>query len=308
MASISPRDMWGALASTVGVGVIGIIGIVLVGCTPGPLPSDGGQTTTTYNGSNGTTDPDGNSSEVTDDGPDDSTGTGTDPDPSDTNDGPDDSGPDDGDPPPFDVFVPVDVGNPDGLPDGSTCTSDVECISGSCYVLPFLGGTCGQCNGDADCFGGGCTPPNPFNNTPPFCNMGEPGAGCESDEVCGDGLSCGNVFDLLNLIELNTCGSCLDDAECGGDQLCAPLFELALFGGQLDCIDPQSLPQDAFCDLEGNGNEVCASGICSVIDVMGLAQLGACGQCNVDGDCNGGFCVPGEFLLDTAELTGSTCQ
>jgi hypothetical protein len=80
------------------------------------------------------------------------------------------------------------------------------------------------------------------------------------------------------------------------------------FNGQNTCILPASLPQDSFCNLEGNGNEACESGICSTIDIMGLAQVGSCGACNVDGDCGmGETCMPGEFVLDTGSLVGSTC-
>jgi hypothetical protein len=82
------------------------------------------------------------------------------------------------------------------------------------------------------------------------------------------------------------------------------------FSGINDCIDLNSLGQDAFCNLEGNGNDACESGICSTIDIMGLAQVGACGQCNTDADCMGGTptCTAGEFILDTGTLVGSTCQ
>jgi hypothetical protein len=79
------------------------------------------------------------------------------------------------------------------------------------------------------------------------------------------------------------------------------------FSGVNTCITPNSLGQDSFCKLEGNGNSACQSGICSTIDVMGLAQIGACGECNSDADCMG-VCVAGMFDLDTAALTGSTCQ
>ena len=94
------------------------------------------------------------------------------------------------------------------LPDGASCTSAGECLSGNCYLVPFLGGYCGECNEDADCPDGGCTPPNPFDNGGSTCNMGEAGGGCESDEVCMDGLSCGTVLDLLGLITISTCGEC----------------------------------------------------------------------------------------------------
>jgi hypothetical protein len=302
MMSTLPHDMGRAPASSMSAG---LIGIALAGCTSSTLPMTSGQTTTTY-GTDSYTSSNDDDCEFGCDGssedalPEDGS---TSEDPSDTD--PSDTGPSDTGPSDTGPFF--DMAIPDGFPDGWSCTSDFECMSGNCYVIPFLGGYCGQCNDDSDCFGGGCTPPNPFVGTAPFCNMGEPGAGCESDDACAGDLSCATAMDLLGLIQINGCSPCLSDDECG-DQICAAIVSLPEFSGQLDCIDPQSLPQNAYCDLESNGNEACASGICSVIDVMGLAELGACGQCNVDADCNGGFCVPGEFLLDTAELTGSTCQ
>jgi hypothetical protein len=281
--------------------------IGLMACTSEPLPMTSGHTTTTYGNTNGDSD-DGDPVDVTDDGPE---PTDDGPDPSD--DGPDPS--DDGDddpwgsgPGPLDFGNHPDLGGPDGAPDGSTCTADSECSSGNCYVIPFLGGTCGQCNEDADCDGGGCSPPNPFEATPPYCNMGELGAGCESDEVCAPGLSCSTALDLLGLIQLNSCGECESDPDCGGLS-CAPIVDIGAWSGQNVCVEPNSLPQDTYCNLEGNGDEVCASGICSVVDVMGLAQIGSCGECNVDADCgDGGICQAGEFILDTAVLLGSTCQ
>lgn len=276
-----------------------MFGVVFGACTPTPPLAAGGQTTTTY----GNTDPDdGDPTDVTDDGSSDGSSPGdpsdgTDPDPSDSNS----SGP-------WDVGVPSDVGNPNGAPDGSVCTGDFECSSGQCYVVPFLGGTCGECNEDADCSDGGCSPPNPFDASPPTCNMGELGGGCQSDEACAGDLSCATALDLLGLIQLSSCSACLDDSECG-DQICAPLVDISQFTGHLDCIEPQSLPQDAYCDLESNGDLACASGRCSIVDVMGLTQLGACGECDSDEDCPpGDSCVPGEFLLDSAVLFGSTCQ
>ena len=195
-------------------------------------------------------------------------------------------------------------------PMGATCTSPDECASCSCYVVPFLGGQCGECSTDDDCADttmGGCTPPNPFENNGSTCNMGELGGGCQSDDVCQDGLSCGNVLSLLGVVEINTCGECASDADCT-DQICAPVVVVEEFSGVNSCIDANSLPQDSFCNLEGNGNDACESGICSVVDIMGLAQIGSCGECNEDADCNGGTCVAGEFILDTGTLVGSTCQ
>ncbi|MCB9706988.1 MAG: hypothetical protein H6711_34425 [Myxococcales bacterium] len=198
-------------------------------------------------------------------------------------------------------------GGTGGLPDGGACVSDGECMSGHCYVITFLGGTCGECFIDSDCAGGGCSPPNPFDGTPPMCNKGEAGGGCETSEVCMPGLECATVVDLLGLIQISTCGECVTDAACDPGDLCAPDVDLANFKGQNTCIPPGTMPQDAYCDLAGSGDEACMSGICSTVDVMGIAQIGACGECDTDADCQGGTCMLGTFDLDTATLVGSTC-
>jgi hypothetical protein len=194
------------------------------------------------------------------------------------------------------------------LPDGTACSGDAECLSGDCYVIPFFGGICGPCNEDADCEGGGCSPPNPFNGTPSSCNMGAAGGGCETDAVCMQGLKCGNVLDLLDLIQLNTCGECTSDAQCMPGLICAPQIKVADFAGVNTCIEPGALPQDAYCLLDGNGNQACMSGVCSSVEIMGVDQIGACGECQTDADCNGNtICTPGEFDLDPVALTGSKC-
>ena len=203
---------------------------------------------------------------------------------------------------------PDEPPNPGGLPNGASCTNDVECAWLNCYIVPFLGGQCGECNEDADCPDGGCTPPNPFGNTGSTCNMGEPGGGCESNQVCQPGLTCENVLDILGLIQINTCGHCSGDQDCDMGQICSPLVDVQAFSGLNDCIDPGTLMQDDFCDLFGNGNQACASGICSSVDIMGLAEVGACGECITDLDCAGNqICAAGNFNINLGELTGSTC-
>jgi hypothetical protein len=194
------------------------------------------------------------------------------------------------------------------LPLGGICTDNCECMSSNCYVMPFLGGWCSECNEDADCDGGGCTAPNPFVNEGAHCNMGEFGAGCESDVVCMDGLQCSTALDLLGLIQINSCGDCLSDMDCTAPQICAPIVHIDEWTGINTCIDSKSLPNGSYCNLEGNGNEACESDICSAVDIMGLAQIGVCGECNSFMDCDGGECYLGEFMLETGELTGSFCM
>ena len=211
-----------------------------------------------------------------------------------------DGGPGDGDGDPGDC-------NPNGAPNGTACTSDAECQTCNCYVVPILGGQCGECNEDADCNGGGCTPPDPFSAGGSFCNMGEAGGGCESSNVCANGLTCATVLDLLGLIQISTCGECDANADCPG-QICAPIVDAQSFSGQNMCINANSLPQDAFCDLQGSGDNACNSGICSVVSIMGFAEVGACGECNSDNDCGFGTCIPGEFDINSGFLSGSYCQ
>lgn len=191
---------------------------------------------------------------------------------------------------------------------GGPCTADNECSSGHCYVVQFFGGQCGECTSDADCTDGGCTPPNPYADDGPLCNVGEHGGGCESDAVCEDGLECGNVFSLLGIVNIDTCGICDESDDCDPELICAPLFDPMAFTGTNECITPATLGQHEFCDLNGNGDQACASGICSTVDIMGLAQVGACGECDVDADCGGGTCLVGAFSLDDGTLTGSVCD
>jgi hypothetical protein len=201
---------------------------------------------------------------------------------------------------------PSDDEGSEGLPNGASCAADSQCASQTCYVIPFIGGYCGECNSDLDCPSGGCSGPDPFATEGSVCNLGELGGGCESDDACMPGLECGIAFDLLGLITLTTCSECLSDGYCLDGQICAPLVELQDWSGARTCMSPGSLPQDAYCELDSNGDLACGSGICGVVDVMGIAQLGACGECESDADCVG-TCIPGQFDLETAKLSGSIC-
>jgi hypothetical protein len=192
------------------------------------------------------------------------------------------------------------------LPLGATCTSPCMCASGNCYNVPILGGQCSECDEDDDCPDGGCTAPNPFENNGATCNMGELGGGCESDAVCQADLLCGQVLDLLGLFEINTCGVCKSSDDCDPGLICAPDVVVEDFAGHNACMAPGSLAQDKYCILGPPGDEACA-GVCSTVDIMGLAKVGACGECQTDDDCGGGTCKAGEFILATGELFGSVC-
>jgi Cys-rich repeat protein len=192
------------------------------------------------------------------------------------------------------------------FPDGAACEDGSQCASGSCYSAGLLGGICGECESDADCAGGGCTLPNPLDGTPSVCNDGSLGDGCESDAVCMPELDCATVFDVPGVITLSTCSECQTDLDCGG-QLCAPTYDVGAFEGSWSCVDAGSVPDDGGCDLNGSGDEQCASGACGTADVMGLLQVGVCGECLVDGDCAPGeTCEPASIDL-AGGATGASC-
>jgi hypothetical protein len=187
---------------------------------------------------------------------------------------------------------------PDPVPDGGMCTEDAECMSGQCFDGGLLGGICGECNEDADCTEGGCSVPNPLAGTPSVCNMGEMGGGCETTDVCMDGLVCALILDVPGVITASTCSQCEDDAGCT-DQLCAPTYNVSEISGFKSCVDPMSVADGLGCDLEGSGDMQCASGICAGADVMGFLELGVCSECrNVDGEPEG--CMPGQVCMDAS--------
>ncbi|MEM6996928.1 MAG: hypothetical protein AAF721_40875, partial [Myxococcota bacterium] len=194
--------------------------------------------------------------------------------------------------------------------DGSMCSEDCECESENCFFIALLGGVCGECTEDADCEGGGCTIPNPLSMPPTgsVCNDGSAGTGCETTDVCMDGLSCGTLVDVPGVFTLSTCGTCLEDAECG-EQLCSPSIDLATFSGQKDCVDPGTVPNGQICDHLGTGNMACESGICATVDIMAIVQVGVCGECEVDGDCMDPMmvCAPADIDLDTQMVIPPSC-
>jgi len=263
----------------------------------GTSSSDDGMTTTTTDASTSTTDPTTSSTTET-------SGT-TDPtDPTSTGGMTDPTGMTDG--MTTDPSGSTTVG-PEPLPDGSQCSDPAQCESGNCYDAGVLGGVCGECDEDADCPDGGCSIPNPLDGTPPFCNDGSLGGGCETDDVCDDPLLCSTIFDVPGVILLATCSECVDDIDCGNGDLCAPTFDVGQFEGYETCVAPGSVPDAGGCDLEGSGDAQCASGFCGAADVQGLLQVGICGECLVDDDCGPGeICMPPEvdFALGA---TGATC-
>ena len=202
----------------------------------------------------------------------------------------------------------------EGLANGLECEAGLECSSGTCNEIAMLGAQCGECTEDADCASGGCTLQNPYGSNGSMCNTGQGGDGCESDDACSDGRKCGTILDVLGVLEVSTCGECVTDDDClvAGASHCVAVADTETASGQRYCLAGGSLSLDAPCDLEGNGDTHCASGQCSWVDVLGLAEVGACGECDVDtndGCEEGESCVPGQYdFTETGALTGSRCR
>ena len=195
------------------------------------------------------------------------------------------------------------------VPDGGSCAEDCECESEKCFQVPVLGGLCGECTEDADCPEGGCSIPNPLASTGSTCNMGELGGGCETTEVCQEGLQCELVLDVAGIITALTCSECGADTDCGGETpLCTIQYDVSNFKGQKVCVAASSVPDGEGCDLAGSGDMACTSGNCNEVDIMGLATLGICGQCEADEDCGQGeTCSETNVDITTGVVTPSTC-
>jgi len=187
---------------------------------------------------------------------------------------------------------------------GEQCQADTDCVEDLfCNGVPGFGGICSECASDADCPSGNCT----FTGSYFGCGDGSQGQMCESDEVCGDGLYCAEVVNLGGLFNGNFCSECEADTDCADGQLCAPQIEfmdLMNIAGQRACIDPETAPNGQLCDADGSGDEQCM-GFCTTADIMGLLEVGVCGECETDADCAMGTCMPAMVGFDG--FAGSTC-
>ncbi|MEZ4454253.1 MAG: hypothetical protein R3B09_32665 [Nannocystaceae bacterium] len=205
----------------------------------------------------------------------------------------------------------------DPQPNGAMCSSDAECQSMSCFVVPLLGGLCGDCKVDSDCDNGGCTIPNPLMGVGAVCNSGEPGAGCMTSDVCSDPTAsvCGLVLDASPIIAVKTCSECEVNADCTDPSApnCSPTISVADFSGQLTCVPDGSVPNDSACNRaeEGGvpiGNSACESGKCTTAVIMTVVQIGVCGECFTDDDCDPGkSCQDAAVDTDTFALIGAKC-
>ena len=200
---------------------------------------------------------------------------------------------------------PTSTTGPDGLGDGEQCSFDWECASDMCFVAGALGGICSSCLTDDDC-DWGCSIPNPLAVPPEgaSCGDGDLTSGCESDDACQDGLTCGEVLDVPGILAISTCGECTSDADCGA-QLCSPQIDVANVSGAWTCVGAGTVPDGDFCELDGSGNQACASGYCGEADVLGLVMVGVCSECSNHAVANEG-CGGGETCADPiVNLDGS---
>ena len=209
--------------------------------------------------------------------------------------------------------------DPPDQPQDAACSdlSGCGCASGKCFLVPILGGLCSECLDDDDC-PGGCTAPNPIAGVGATCNLGEPGAGCNSDATCRNtcAATCGLVLSVQGIIDVSTCGQCETNADCLSAKRpnCSPDYDVAGFGGQLSCKPDHSIPNNVGCSLtddgmgEPLGNHACQSGKCGEASVMGQLKLGICGECNANADCpNGQVCSDPMVDLNGGTLIGSVC-
>ena len=202
-----------------------------------------------------------------------------------------------------------DGGDTGALPNGSECSSDADCASMNCFSL--LGGMlafCADCNEDQDCVDAGtgtaCTLDAATQNA--ICTTGPNGSTCMSDTACMSGF-CDAVIEIpIPGFLPDTCGECSETADCTMDQICSPAFDIAMFSGQKNCVEPGSVPNDQLCPEGAEGNVACMSGHCTEASIMGIIPLNVCGECADDSDCAPGeTCTPAEASQNG--FSGSTC-
>lgn len=208
-------------------------------------------------------------------------------------------------------------------PDGASCkdASGCGCESTKCFTIPIVGGFCGECLKDEDCAGGGCTVPNPFAMVGSTCNMGEPGAGCNTDAVCADkdNALCGTLLEVPGIFAVSTCGECKTADDCTDPALpnCSPTYDVMNVSGKFVCVADATVPNDTGCNLAKDdmgdpvGNKACMSGFCSTATIEEIVKVGLCGECNSNADCEAqGKTTCNKASVDTMSgvTKGSTCS
>lgn len=204
------------------------------------------------------------------------------------------------------------MGAPTGMSAiGETCTDGCECGSGICYSLPLVGSACSACLNDVDCQTAGVgTCSIDVTTESAACTNGELGVMCEPAAMgCAAGLSCAQLIDTGGVLPDTFCSECTTTADCTAGEVCTPnvIIDGLQPGGFLQCIPQGSGADGTFCPATGDAS-ACASGFCAVADIggVGIAEVGVCGPCAVDGDCPAGMtCTPPE--VDENGATPSVC-
>ena len=202
------------------------------------------------------------------------------------------------------------TGTVEPQPNGAMCEDNSQCESGFCYFIAILGGICGECNVDTDCPSGGCSLPNPLAQPPTgaHCNMGAPGDGCMSDDICQDGTVCATILDAPGILTASTCSECLTDDDCMNGQLCGFTYDVLNISGERICVDPGSVMDGQGCDFMGSGDMQCMSGLCADVSIMDILHVGVCGQCGVNADCMPpDVCLMADIDIMTGMVTPPTC-
>ena len=92
------------------------------------------------------------------------------------------------------------------------------------------------------------------------------------------------LIDTGGIFNANFCSQCGPTAPCDAEQICAPVYDLGNLGGFFACSDPGTVENGQGCPLV-DGDAACDSGHCGLANLFGFAELGVCGECNVDEDC-----------------------
>jgi hypothetical protein len=194
----------------------------------------------------------------------------------------------------------------DPLPNGEVCMSNEECESGMCFLAGILGGICSSCLTDEDCKWG-CGLPNPLSQPPQGaeCTMGQLGEGCMSEEACmNPDHFCALIIDVPGVLSASTCSECVTTDDCMPGLVCNTSVMIQDIAGQKTCVEPESVPDGEFCDLEGDGDMACTN-FCASANIMMLVEFGVCGPCSNANMPNEG-CMGGETCIDpTVELDGT---
>lgn len=173
------------------------------------------------------------------------------------------------------------------LADGSNCTADAQCSSGSCFIADSA--TCGKCGprtaSGADCTNSNCDYGLKCNATN-LCTNGALGAACTKDSDCH----------AFTLCRAGVCTALLEEgAACktspgANDSACNIIKGLF-------CLPKALLSPDGTC-TKVTVNFVGAGEKCGGFTSVNPPTTNAC----TNGECTGGVCVP--HLADGAACTG----